>query len=119
VPTAVPTGVPAGSAPAALTVQVASTADYGEVLTDAAGLTLYHPAGSGCACETRYHPVLVRPGQMLRLPVLLPGRLGTLTRPGGTLQLTYDGAPLYLFSGDHAPGDVTGVSANWTIIKKS
>ena len=34
--------------------------------------------------------------------------LGTITRPDGTEQVTYNGYPLYYFSGDAAPGDATG-----------
>jgi hypothetical protein len=36
------------------------------------------------------------------------GRLGTLTRPDGTTQVTYDGRPLYYWEGDTKAGDVTG-----------
>lgn len=34
--------------------------------------------------------------------------LGTTERKDGTLQLTYQGQPLYLYVGDAAPGDKTG-----------
>jgi predicted lipoprotein with Yx(FWY)xxD motif len=36
------------------------------------------------------------------------GQLGTITRPGGGLQATYDGHPLYTYLGDHAPGQARG-----------
>ena len=32
----------------------------------------------------------------------------TITRPDGTHQLTVDGAPLYTYSGDTAPGKTSG-----------
>ena len=38
----------------------------------------------------------------------LAGRLGTIRRPGGVVQATYDGHPLYTFAGDFGPGDVGG-----------
>ena len=34
--------------------------------------------------------------------------LGTTTRDDGTTQVTYDGHPLYLYSGDTAAGDANG-----------
>ncbi len=36
------------------------------------------------------------------------GQLGTLTRPDGTTQVTYQGMPLYYWQGDAKAGDVTG-----------
>jgi predicted lipoprotein with Yx(FWY)xxD motif len=36
------------------------------------------------------------------------GTLGTITRPGGTLQATYDGHPLYTYIGDSRPGQASG-----------
>ena len=33
------------------------------------------------------------------------GKLGTITRDDGTLQVTYNGLPLYFFKNDKAPGD--------------
>ena len=34
--------------------------------------------------------------------------VGTIRRSNGELQVTYQGIPLYLFVGDHAPGEVSG-----------
>ena len=36
---------------------------------------------------------------------------------GGTIQVTYNGLPLYFFSGDKAPGDSKGVYTNWEAVK--
>ena len=39
----------------------------------------------------------------------MTGKLGTITRDDGTLQVTYNGLPLYFFKNDKAPGDANGV----------
>jgi predicted lipoprotein with Yx(FWY)xxD motif len=36
------------------------------------------------------------------------GTLGTITRPDGTTQATYDGHPLYTYIGDTGPGQASG-----------
>jgi predicted lipoprotein with Yx(FWY)xxD motif len=45
------------------------------------------------------------------------GKLGTITRDDGTLQVTYNGLPLYYFKNDKAPGDANGIYANWEAVK--
>jgi predicted lipoprotein with Yx(FWY)xxD motif len=46
------------------------------------------------------------------------GKLGTITRADdGTLQVTYNGLPLYFFHNDKAPGDANGVYADWSAVK--
>jgi hypothetical protein len=35
----------------------------------------------------------------------------------GTTQVTYNGWPLYEYSGDHAPGDTNGTSGHWQVIR--
>jgi predicted lipoprotein with Yx(FWY)xxD motif len=44
--------------------------------------------------------------------------LGTFTRTdNGTLQVTYNGLPLYFYSGDRAPGDTNGNYPGWNPVK--
>ena len=46
------------------------------------------------------------------------GTLGTITREDdGTLQVTYNGLPLYFFKNDAAPGDANGIYENWEAVK--
>ena len=52
------------------------------------------------------------------------GALGSLKRPDGTMQVTYNGWPLYYFIKDKAPGDtmgqdVKGFSAEWYLVTPS
>ena len=45
------------------------------------------------------------------------GKLGTITRDDGTLQVTYNGLPLYYFKNDKAPGDANGIYTGWEAVK--
>ncbi len=45
------------------------------------------------------------------------GALGTITRADdGSLQVTYNGLPLYFFKNDKAPGDTAGIYENWEAV---
>jgi predicted lipoprotein with Yx(FWY)xxD motif len=82
-----------------------------DVLTNADGLTLYWFApdtstSSKClgSCATYWPPVFGSPAAGPGVT----GKLGTINRPGGGLQATYDGHPLYTYIGDRAPGQANG-----------
>ena len=105
----------AGSSPAAAATSGATlkTALVGgaTVLTDASGLTLYWfapdtPARSTCtgSCAAYWPPVTGSP----QAGPGVTGRVGTITRPGGGRQVTYDGHPLYTYIGDRGPGQAQG-----------
>jgi predicted lipoprotein with Yx(FWY)xxD motif len=102
---------------------VADTDTMGRVLTDPDGRTLYRDdrerTGTvvcvGRCTDTR-KPLLHQPGAELRLPPGIAGTLGTVTRPDGGDQVTYDGSPLYWFTGDQHPADTSGVSLLWHAI---
>ena len=85
------------------------------VVTDAQGMTLYWfvpdtSTASKCtgSCATYWPPVTgtVTAGSGVT------GTLGTITRPDGTTQATYDGHPLYTYIGDTAPGQAKGNGKN-------
>ena len=114
-PSGVPGNVPAGSTPPPLTVEVATSPMYGVVLVTPAGMTLYRQSGT-CACDGQYQPLLTQSGQPQRLPPLLHGQLGSVPRPDGTLQVTFAHWPLFLYTGDLAPADPTGVNLAWQVI---
>jgi predicted lipoprotein with Yx(FWY)xxD motif len=101
---------------AAVMLKSANTS-LGTVLTDARGFTLYWfaidtPASSKCtgSCTTYWPPVTGTP--QAASGVSLPGRLGTITRPDGSVQATYNGHPLYTYSGDKSPGQTNGNKVN-------
>jgi predicted lipoprotein with Yx(FWY)xxD motif len=106
-------GGAASNPPAGIVVGSAPSPAFGTVLTGPNGLTLYTYARdtateSTCtgSCAAAWPP-LAATGQLMA-GAGVTGRLGTLTRPDGTTQVTYDGRPLYYWEGDTKAGDVTG-----------
>jgi predicted lipoprotein with Yx(FWY)xxD motif len=104
---AAPPPAPAG------TVAILKTAEVGgvTVLTNADGRTLYWfardtPTTSRCTgkCEAYWPPVSGTP----RAGPGVTGKLGTIDRPGGGVQATYDGHPLYTYIGDNGPDQSQG-----------
>ena len=82
-----------------------------DVLANADGLTLYWFApdtstSSKCfgSCAIYWPPVSGSPAASPGVT----GKLGTIKRPGGGLQATYDGHPLYTYIGDRGPGQANG-----------
>ena len=104
------------AAPAATgTALKTTTIDGTTVLTNAQGFTLYSfapdtPTSSKCygSCAVYWPPVAgtAAAGQGL------PGKVTTITRTGGSHQLTYNGHPLYTYIGDSAPGQARGNNLN-------
>lgn len=95
------------------TVRVVQDPKLGEVLAGPQGLTLYTfkkdtPDMSACEdkCAEHWPPLLVSRAPR-DLPAL-PGTFGVLTRKDGSLQVTYNGAPLYSWQRDAKPGDTLG-----------
>lgn len=118
-------GVAVSAAASPPTVQTTHNPTLGTILADGQGLTLYHfaedttPGQSACsgACATTWPP-LTTPGAPT-LAAGVPGVLGTITRPGGAKQVTYDGMPLYRFAQDAAPGDAygQGIGGVWSVVR--
>jgi predicted lipoprotein with Yx(FWY)xxD motif len=77
------------------------------------------PDTSNCydQCEVAWPPLLT-----LDQPTLMDGveasLLGATQRKDGTLQVTYNGLPLYYFAADRAPGDTNGqgVGSVWYVV---
>jgi predicted lipoprotein with Yx(FWY)xxD motif len=103
-------------------LKTAKIADLGTVLVDGKGMTLYHytldhPPTIACtgACASIWPPLLVPSGAHVKGPA----GLGTISRPGGAVQATYHGFPLYTYSGDKAAGQASGegYTHNWYVLK--
>jgi predicted lipoprotein with Yx(FWY)xxD motif len=111
-------GGPAGAGPPtgpATAVLKTTTINGTTVLTNGKGLTLYWfapdtPARSNCtgACAQYWPPLTGRPAAGPGVT----GRVGTITRPDGSAQATYDGHPLYTYIADTAPGQAHGNNLN-------
>jgi predicted lipoprotein with Yx(FWY)xxD motif len=85
------------------------------VLTNAHGFTLYWfapdtPTRSACTgvCAGYWPPLTGTPSAGPGVT----GQLGTIKRPGGTTQATYNRHPLYTYAGDTAPGQAFGNNLN-------
>jgi len=103
-------GAPAVANGAAVTLKTATVGGV-TVLTNATGRTLYWfapdtPATSRCtgSCALYWPPVT---GDPTAGPGVT-GKLGTIKRPNGALEATYNGHPLYTYVGDTAPGQAKG-----------
>jgi predicted lipoprotein with Yx(FWY)xxD motif len=106
-------GSSSGAAAAAGTVKTATIAGA-TVLTNSKGFTLYSFAPdtsttSKCngTCAQSWPPVT---GPVTGSGVT--GTFGTITRSDGSTQATFDGHPLYTFTGDTATGQAKGNGLN-------
>lgn len=96
---------------AALDVQ---SSRFGQILVDGQGRALYLFAAdkttdSTCydACATAWPPMLADKGAKIdAMHDAIASLTGTTTRKDGTVQVTYNGHPLYYFVGDKTPGQI-------------
>jgi predicted lipoprotein with Yx(FWY)xxD motif len=94
---------PTSSSSSGAVVKTASNS-LGTILVNSQGMTLYHLSGeqngkficTSSACLAVWHPVTASSSAA---PSGVSS-LGAVTRPDGTMQVTYKGAPLYTFTGD-------------------
>ena len=118
------------SAPATGTVITTQAGSAGAFLTDGSGRTVYLWAQDGMnmsacsgACAAAWPPVPAT-GTLTAAGGAKASDLGTITRSGGTRQVTYDGHPLYYFVGDSAAGQTNGqgsdnFGAKWWLVAPS
>jgi predicted lipoprotein with Yx(FWY)xxD motif len=107
--------------------------NLGQILTDADGRTLYWSEAdeegvSHCSatCLQTWEPLLVAPEDLGLMQLHREsdsfawwGPVWMLERPDGSLQLTWDGSPLYRRRNDAGPGDVAADSMDggWSVVR--
>jgi predicted lipoprotein with Yx(FWY)xxD motif len=118
------------NASATALVVTTKSGSAGAFLTDGSGRAMYlwekDPMNkSVCtgACASAWPPVPAS-GTVTASGSAVSKDLGTITRSDGTKQLTYDGHPLYYFSGDTGPGQTNGqgsdgFGAKWWLVSPS
>jgi predicted lipoprotein with Yx(FWY)xxD motif len=94
-------------------VRLEKSKKYGEILTDGAGRTLYVLTSGGAkslkctgACASIWPPLLTK-GKPRAGKGVVAKRLRTVKR-GSSLQVVYDGHPLYFYAADSGPGQENG-----------
>jgi predicted lipoprotein with Yx(FWY)xxD motif len=124
-PSAAPSaGGSAAAGGAEVVVASATDATLGAVLTGKDGKTLYiftpdSANTSTCvdACAQSWPPLVVTSTDTLKGGDGVTGKFTTFARPDGTMQVAYNGIPLYYFAKDTKAGDVTGqgVGGKWFV----
>jgi predicted lipoprotein with Yx(FWY)xxD motif len=107
-------------------VSLGGNADLGPFLVGPNDMTLYMytkdtPGVSNCtgACLEKWPALTVPSGQQPTEQLGLTGKVGTITRADGSIQVTYNDMPLYYWASDSKPGDATGqnVGGVWFVIQ--
>ena len=118
-----------GAAAGGSTIMTASVGSNGTlVVAGSNSMTVYvfskDTADSGtsactAACITKWPALTVPAGTTPTTGSGATGKIGTITRSdsNGALQVTYNGLPLYFFSGDKAVGDSNGIYTGWSGVK--
>jgi predicted lipoprotein with Yx(FWY)xxD motif len=107
-------------------VSLGGNAGLGPFLVGPNDMTLYMytkdtPGVSNCtgACLEKWPALTVPSGQQPTEQLGLTGKIGTITRQDGSVQVTYNDMPLYFWASDSKPGDATGqnVGGVWFVIQ--
>lgn len=84
------------------------------IVVNSSGHTLYFwsdsPRGYGSAQDNKSFPPLIAHGRVVAAQgsKINGHKLGTRKLSNGQRQVTYFGGPLYLYTGDHKPGQIDG-----------
>ena len=107
-------------------LMTADSDEYGKIVVDSAGMTLYmfdnDTQGSGTStcegqCATNW-PAFTTDSEEAPAVDGITGEVGTMTGVDGSTQVTLNGWPLYYFAGDSAAGDTNGqgVGGIWWVL---
>jgi predicted lipoprotein with Yx(FWY)xxD motif len=105
-------------------IEVATHPNFGEILVDREGMTLYmftvdEPNQSNCdeGCLQAWPPLLAE-GEVEAGDGVDPTLIGTGTMLDGRSIVTYNEMPLYYWAGDTQPGDTNGQGVNnvWFVV---
>ncbi len=111
-------------------VKAAKVGDLGTIIVNSEGMTLYdfhkdQGGKSSCygACAGAWPPLLTE-GEPQAEAGAMASQLGTTKRKDGTVQVTYNGWPLYTYAGDKSPGEANGndidqFGAEWYALQPS
>lgn len=111
-----------------LIVGVSASQTLGTYLSAYNGMTLYSyapdkqtPGKSACTggCAANWPPYTVKSAADIHVSAATTGKVSTITRVDGSLQVTYNGTPLYFYAKDTKVGDTMGqgVGGVWYVIK--
>lgn len=125
-PTAAPSEGASPSEAAGAYVVNAATGTVGPYLTGEDGKTLYtfkpDEAATGKStcngdCATNWPPFVLESGETATAGTGVAGTIATIARDDGSMQVTYNGKPVYYFKGDSAAGDTNGQgkAGNWYV----
>lgn len=108
-----------------LTLGTDATSSLGTYLIAYNGLTLYtyskDTAGTSTCystCAQTWPPYVVPAGMTLNIESGITSQAATIERADGTYQVTYNGMPLYFYSGDMQSGDTNGqgIGGTWFVV---
>ncbi|MET9274571.1 hypothetical protein [Kribbella sp. NPDC003557] len=114
----------ASKAPAAAKLATADVGDYGKIVVDGNGRTVYvfdkdTSGTSNCSgdCLAKW-PVVAAGAGTPQLDGIDASLVSTITRSDGSKQLAIKGLPLYLFASDSQPGEAKGqaVGGVWWVV---
>jgi predicted lipoprotein with Yx(FWY)xxD motif len=96
------------------------------ILVNQGGKTLYHYTDDRgkkidckASCATAWPPLLLAKGAKLKAgPGVTKGKLATVMRPDGKLQVTYAGMTLYRYAADAKAGELNGqgIGRKWFVV---